>query len=55
MAAAWNEAHLKLFLRGGSVFYVQDRSLTSAEPHFFIVLNHNPLNEECLLLVVASS
>ena len=55
MAAAWNEARLTLFLRGGAVFYVQDRSLTSAEPHFFIVLNHSPLTEEYLLLVVSSS
>jgi len=55
VAAAWNAAHLKLFLRGGAVFYVQDRSLTSAEPHFFIVLNHSPLTEEYLLLVVSSS
>jgi hypothetical protein len=46
---------LKLILRQGSVFYIQDRHLTSAEPHYFVVLNLAPLADHCLLLAVSSS
>ena len=55
MADSWGHGHLKLFLRGGAVFYLRERSLTSPQPHFFVVLNHAPLTDECLLLVVSSS
>jgi len=46
---------LRLTLRQGSVYYMQDRRLTSAEPHFFIVLNHCPLDDQVLLLAVSTS
>lgn len=55
MAGSWGDAHFNLFLRGGSVFYLQERSLTSPLPHFFVVLNHDPRSDACLLLVVSSS
>lgn len=49
------ESLLRLILRPGSVFYFQERKLTSGETHYFIVLNHRPLTDDALLLVVSSS
>jgi len=46
---------LKLGLRTGSVFYFRARELTSDLPHFFVVLNQNPLEEKLLLLTVFTS
>lgn len=34
---------------------MDERSLTSAQPHYFIVVNSNPLGDELLLLAVSSS
>jgi len=45
---------LRLSLREGSVFYFQERKLSSAEPHFHIVVN-NPLSQQVLLLTVVTS
>jgi len=46
---------LKLGLRSGSVFYFRARELTSVEPHFFVVLNRDPLGQELLLVTVFTS
>ena len=46
---------LRMSLREGSVYYFTDRSLTSPEPHYFIVVNADPLRQEVLLLGVCSS
>jgi hypothetical protein len=46
---------LRLTLREGSVYYFTDRSLTSREPHYFIVVNSNPLAHEILILGVVTS
>ncbi len=46
---------IRLSLRRGTVYYMAERTLTSAEPHYFIVLNTDPIGDEVLLLVVASS
>lgn len=46
---------LKLGLRAGSVFYFQARELLSEKPHFFVVVNANPLLDELLLLTVFTS
>jgi len=46
---------LRLTLRAGTVYYFQHRALTSVEPHYFIVVNRDPLCDQVLLLVVASS
>jgi hypothetical protein len=46
---------LRISLREGSVYYFTDRSLTSPEPHYFIVVNADPLKQEVLLLGVCSS
>lgn len=49
------ESILRLVLRAGTIFYVQDRRLTSPEPHYFIVLNVTPLTDRHLILCVTSS
>jgi hypothetical protein len=46
---------LRLSLRAGSVFYFQSRELSSAEPHFFIVVNRDPLATKLLLLTIVTS
>ena len=50
-------AHIRLLasIRTGSVYYFQEESLSSIEPHYFVVLNKNPRTEEFLVLVCASS
>jgi hypothetical protein len=55
MTPQWTDAILRLTLRGGSVYYLQHRCLSSAEPHFFVVLNLDPLGDNFLILAVASS
>ena len=42
-------------IQTGSVYYFEDEELTSAEPHYFIVLNKSPRSEDFLILVCASS
>ena len=46
---------LRTGLRAGSVFYFQSRELTSAEPHFFVVVNSDPIRAELLLLTIVTS
>lgn len=46
---------LKLGLRAGSVFYFEARELHSAEPHYFVVANRDPLGRQLVLLTVFSS
>jgi hypothetical protein len=46
---------LRLTLREGSVYYFTERSLTSAEPHYFVVVNSKPIAQELLLLGVGTS
>jgi len=43
---------LRLTLREGSVYYFTERHLTSSEPHYFIVVNSDPLAQLVLLLSV---
>ncbi len=42
-------------VKTGSVYYFEEESLSSDEPHYFIVLNKNPRTDEILILVCASS
>jgi len=42
-------------IQTGSVFYFEEETITSTEPHYFVVLNKNPRTEEVLVLVCASS
>jgi hypothetical protein len=46
---------LRLGLRAGSVFYFQSRELTSELPHFFIVVNRDPIGKQLLLLTIVTS
>lgn len=46
---------LRLGLRSGSVFYFHAPKLSSELPHFFVVLNCDPLGQEILLLTVFTS
>jgi hypothetical protein len=46
---------LRTGLRAGSVFYFQSRELTSAQPHFFVVVNAEPLRTELLVLTIVTS
>ena len=48
-------AELRLGLRAGSVFYFQSRELTSAKPHFFVVVNREPVRSQLLLLTIVTS
>lgn len=45
---------LRLSLREGSIFYFPERKLSSAQPHFHIVVN-DPLSQQVLLLTVVTS
>ena len=45
---------LRLSLREGNIYYFTERKLTSAQPHFHIVVN-NPLTQQVLLLAVVTS
>lgn len=46
---------LRLSLREGTVYYFAHHSLTSPEPHYFIVVNSDPLAQKILLLSVVTS
>jgi len=46
---------LRLSLREGTVYYFTHHTLTSPEPHYFIVVNHDPLTQKLLLLGVVTS
>ena len=55
MTPQWTEAMLRLTLRAGSGYYLQHRVLSSAEPHYFVVLNQQPHDDNFLVFAVASS
>lgn len=46
---------IKATIRPGSVYYFQHESFSSSYAHYFIVINIDPLNEQIILLVCASS
>lgn len=49
------EIQIKSTIRPGSVYYFPEETFTSDEPHYFIVINREPLADEIILLVCASS
>ncbi|HEU5125240.1 MAG TPA: hypothetical protein VFW05_14390 [Verrucomicrobiae bacterium] len=55
MAGTGIDSKLRLSLREGSIYYFTDRSLTSPEPHYFIVANADPIAQKLLLLSVLTS
>lgn len=46
---------LRLGLRAGSVYYFQSRELSSGQPHFFVVVNREPITAKLLLLTIVTS
>src|SRR5438876_6211528 len=46
---------LRLGLRAGSVFYFQSRELTSEQPHFFVVVNRDPVGTRLVLVTIVTS
>ncbi|MFH1213419.1 MAG: hypothetical protein V1681_04980 [Candidatus Neomarinimicrobiota bacterium] len=46
---------IKASIQTGSVYYFPDEHLTSKDPHYFIVININPLTDSILLLLCVSS
>lgn len=46
---------LALSLREGTVYYFAHHSLSSPEPHYFIVVNSEPVKQKILLLSVVTS
>ena len=55
MAGQGIDTTLRLTLREGSIYYFAERHLTSPEPHYFIVVNSDPLAQKLLLLSVVTS
>ena len=55
MAGQGIDLKLRLTLREGSIYYFEERSLTSPEPHYFIVVNSDPLAQQVLVLSVVTS
>jgi hypothetical protein len=46
---------LRLSLRSGCVYYFVDSAVTSVEPHYFVVVNADPIRDEVLLLSIITS
>jgi hypothetical protein len=55
MASEALPMELRLGLRTGSVYYFQSRELSSGQPHFFIVVNRDPIATKLLLLTIVTS
>lgn len=55
MAGEKIDTKLSLSLREGTVYYFAHHSLTSTEPHYFIVVNSDPIKQKVLLLSVVTS
>ena len=55
MAGGGIDVILKLTLREGSIYYFEERTLTSEQPHYFIVINSDPLSQHVLVLGVVTS
>ena len=55
MAERRIDLRLRLSLREGSIYYFVERRLTSGEPHYFIVVNNDPLVQRVLLLAVLTT
>lgn len=55
MAGEKIDFKLSLSLREGTVYYFAHHTLSSAEPHYFIVVNSDPIKQKVLLLSVVTS
>lgn len=45
----------RLSLRSGTVYYFTHRGIYSAEPHYFAVINADPISSHVLIMAVGSS
>jgi len=55
LAGAAIDLKLRLTLREGSIYYFEERHLSSPDPHYFIVVNSDPLTQQVLVLSVVTS
>ncbi len=55
MAPRFTEEEFNKTIHQGTVYYFQDRRLTSPESHYFVVINRNPTSDELIALLVTSS
>jgi hypothetical protein len=46
---------ISLTLKPGAVYYFTEPSFSSLEPHYFVVLNHDPASDKFLVMVCAST
>ena len=46
---------IRASIKTGSVYYFTEDSFSTSDPHYFVVLNCNPLTDEVIILVCASS
>ncbi len=49
------EIAIRASIRPGSVYYFPHEEFVSPEPHFFVVINIDPITEKVILLVCSSS
>jgi len=49
------EISIRATIRFGSVYYFPEESFSSPEPHYFIVINTDPLRDTVVFLICASS
>ncbi|MBE0481518.1 MAG: hypothetical protein IBX68_11140 [Dehalococcoidia bacterium] len=49
------DAQIRSTIRPGSVFYFVEETLHSTKPHFFIVVNPEPLTDRVVILACSSS
>lgn len=47
--------NLRLSLKAGCVYYFVDRGTTSSEPHYFVVVNKDPIGSKVLILTIITS
>jgi hypothetical protein len=47
--------NLRLSLKAGCVYYFVDRGTTSTEPHYFVVVNKDPVGSKILILTIITS
>jgi hypothetical protein len=49
------DARIRATIKTGSIYYFEEETFSSSEPHYFVVLNEKPLGDKVLVLVCASS
>jgi hypothetical protein len=47
--------NLRLSLKAGCVYYFVDRGTTSPNPHYFVVINKDPIGSKVLILTIVTS